>query len=465
MKKKIFAILLVGSGLSSIVFAKEYLKKNQNINIISPDFKKVTNQFPENQLSYKSLPPQFKKNYKKIDDYFYLNKLNFNKNNCSLLGSLEFGGLSNYWGLQMDKSIDDDIKHLSKNTQKKLKDCFHEILNENSLMGSYGKFNNNYKTDHYYENFINKKKVGDTHIIEKPLIAISSNIKKFDKIGRNHSKLTPKDIIKNIDKKKIIFHNFYVDKITKQKNLISVCCKNLNQEKTFITKKLILAAGTLVTTKLLMDYFKVKETIPIKHHPRLISVYFAKKKMLSNLEMTPGLLQIKKNHKNKNYVGDLRPSNETILNMASKTFSFLKPIKFILLFFKDNILFSNNLLSSEFSNLYIKKNKNNFRIFSKNKNTLQILKDRQIKIFNFLKEKKIIFSFYKNFFPGIGGDYHYFGSVQIKKKGKLSLNENCQLNHNKSIYVVDGSVFDFKKNLYPLGTIIANSKRIAKLIK
>ena len=143
MKKKIFDILLVGSGLSSIVFAKEYLKKNQNINIISPDFKKVTNQFPENQLSYKSLPPQFKKNYKKIDDYFYLNKLNFNKNNCSLLGSLEFGGLSNYWGLQMDKSIDDDIKHLSKNTQKKLKDCFHEILNENSLMGSYGKFNNN----------------------------------------------------------------------------------------------------------------------------------------------------------------------------------------------------------------------------------------------------------------------------------------------------------------------------------
>jgi len=69
MKKKIFDILLVGSGLSSIVFAKEYLKKNQNINIISPDFKKVTNQFPENQLSYKSLPPQFKKNYKKRTNY------------------------------------------------------------------------------------------------------------------------------------------------------------------------------------------------------------------------------------------------------------------------------------------------------------------------------------------------------------------------------------------------------------
>ena len=52
-------------------------------------------------------------------------------------------------------------------------------------MGSYEKFNNNYKTDHYYENFINKEKGGDTHIIEKPLIAISSSVKKFNKIGSN----------------------------------------------------------------------------------------------------------------------------------------------------------------------------------------------------------------------------------------------------------------------------------------
>ena len=465
MKKKIYDVLLVGSGLSSIIFAKEYLKKNSSINIISPDFKKYTNSTSGSLSNYKALPPQFKKNFKKIDDYFHFNKFKFNKKNCNLLGSLEFGGLSNYWGLQMDRNIDDDIKHLSKNTQKDIKNCFLEILKENLLLGNYETFNNNFKIDYFYENLITCIKKNDTHIFEKPIIAISSKIKKINKINRNCIKLTPNDIFKNLDKKKVIFHNYYVDTITKKNDLILVKCKNLQQEKSFFTKKIVLASGTLVTTKLLMDYFKIKKTIPIKHHPRLISVYIARNKLLSNLDMTPGLLQIKKNTNNKNYVGDLRPSNEIILNMALKIFSFLKPLKFIFLLFKDKILFSNNLLGSKYSNLYMKKNKDKFSIFSKNKKTLLVLKQKQKNIYKFLKEKKLIFSLYKNFFPGIGADYHYFGTVPIKRSGKLSLNEKCQVNQNKSIYVIDGSAFDFKKNLYPLGTIIANSKRVAKLIK
>ena len=39
------------------------------------------------------------------------------------------------------------------------------------------------------------------------------------------------------------------------------------------------------------------------------------------------------------------------------------------------------------------------------------------------------------------------------KKKELSVNENCQLHNNKRIYIVDGSVFNFKKNKYPLGLI------------
>ena len=49
----------------------------------------------------------------KVQGYFYWNKINLNKN-CKLFGSLEFGGLSNYWGLQMDPDILNDIKNLSK---------------------------------------------------------------------------------------------------------------------------------------------------------------------------------------------------------------------------------------------------------------------------------------------------------------------------------------------------------------
>ena len=47
---------------------------------------------------------------------------------------------------------------------------------------------------------------------------------------------------------------------------------------------------------------------------------------------------------------------------------------------------------------------------------------------------------------------------------KSFLNENCQLNKNKNIYIVDGSVLKFKNNKYPLGVIMANARRIGKEI-
>ena len=72
--------------------------------------------------------------------------------------------------------------------------------------------------------------------------------------------------------------------------------------------------------------------------------------------------------------------------------------------------------------------------------------------------------FYKTFFPGSGADYHYFGSVPFQKRGKLAVNNKCQLQSYNNIFVIDGSVFDFKTNKYPLGIVAANARRIAKLL-
>ena len=83
-------------------------------------------------------------------------------------------------------------------------------------------------------------------------------------------------------------------------------------------------------------------------------------------------------------------------------------------------------------------------------------------IYSFLKSTKMILPFYFNYFPGFGSDFHYFGTVPIGKKKLLSVNEKCQLSKEKNIYLIDGSVFNFKKNKYPLGIIMANSRRIAK---
>jgi hypothetical protein len=182
---------------------------------------------------------------------------------------------------------------------------------------------------------------------------------------------------------------------------------------------------------------------------------------MSNLDITPGLLQIK--NVKENYSGDIRPCSEMILNMAFTIYSILKPFKKLLILFKNYIYFSNTLLGTQYSNLFIKKYKDKFKIYSKNKNTLKILREKQKSIFNFLLRQKLIFPIFKNFFPGIGSDYHYFGTIPVGNQ-KLAVNKNCQLNNNSSIFLVDGSVFNFKKNLYPFGFVMANAKRIAKII-
>ena len=92
------------------------------------------------------------------------------------------------------------------------------------------------------------------------------------------------------------------------------------------------------------------------------------------------------------------------------------------------------------------------------------LKKINLNIFSFLLKKNFIFPLFKTHFPGIGSDFHYFGTIPFNKNNKLSVNENCQLKNNKGIYIVDSSVFNFKNNKYPLGIVMANARRIGKLL-
>jgi len=121
-------------------------------------------------------------------------------------------------------------------------------------------------------------------------------------------------------------------------------------------------------------------------------------------------------------------------------------------------------LNSKYSNLYIKKINNSFEVYSKTKSLKKIFKKNSQIIYNFLIKTKKIFPFFINYFPGFGSDFHYFGTIPINGKGTLSSNDNGQLKKNKKIYLIDGSVFNFKVNKYPLGLVLANSRRIGKNI-
>jgi hypothetical protein len=465
-KKEILDILVVGSGLSGMTFAEEYLKKNKKINIISPTIKfNKKNCLHNTFIEKKTLPPQWKKKSDNILNYFKYNNLTFNKKNCNILGALEFGGISNYWGLQIDKNISQDLDKFKKTTQRKIKDCFKELIEEKKLIGSFEDYNNDYKLNNFYESLINRNYSNQNHFFEKNLIGLSNKSDTSVEIEKNKKKLVklnPNFILKKL-KKKIIFHNFVVNKIENKKNFSIIYCKYGNKTKVFKTKKLVLACGTIVTTKLIIDLLNINKEVPIKHHSRLISAYIFKKKIKSLLDFTPGLIEIKQK-KAHNYIADIRPANKTIIQMISSFYLALKGINKFLYYFKDYIIFSNILLNSRYSNLYIKKIKNNFLIFSKKRKTLKVLKNTQKKIFNFLRFNNLVWPLYKNSYSGSGADYHYFGTIIINKKNKLSVNENCQLKNNNSIYIIDGSVFDFKYNFYPLGLIMANAKRIAKFL-
>ena len=231
-----------------------------------------------------------------------------------------------------------------------------------------------------------------------------------------------------------------------------------------MSKKVVFACGTIATTKILMKFLKIKNEVKIKHHPRLLSVYFSRKAIKSNLLFTPSLLQIAHKSKNDFYTADIRPGNKLITESIIDAFPYMKVFKPVINFLRQRLIFSNLLIDPSFSNIYLRRKQEKYFLYSKKVNLKKILRYKNKKIFHFLKKEKIIFPVYRTFFPGSGADYHYFGSIPFKKNGKLTVNNKCQLRSHNNIFIVDGSVFDFRTNKYPVGIVAANARRVANLL-
>ena len=449
--------VVIGSGLSSLSFVDKFLEKNDTIDLISPDFEFLNKEeFFPNKHIYNDLPHQIYSYIDKINHYFHFNKISVDQN-AKVLGSLEFGGLSNYWGCQMDQNLIDDLNGYNKKSKDEIVNSFFEILKKFKLLGSFShkkkRYINDYKVDSFFEKLLNKK--FKDLITLKPILAYTNN-----------TKLTPKTYYEKFLKKgKIKIHNYFVERIIYENKYVVLKCRNQTELKTFYAKKVILGCGTLATTRLLMEFLKIKEEVRIKHHPRLVSVFLSKFKIKNIFTSASSQLHLRSKKKNNSYVVDFRSGNKTIIDSATKLKKYLTPFKILLSLMKNFIIFSNILLDSNYSNLFMKmRDSDQIKIYSKPKNTTDVLKKIHKKILGILSNEKMIFPISQNFFPGYGNDFHYFGTVTNKKNKKLSINQNCQLKGYKNIYIIDGSVFDFKVNKYPLGVIMANARRIAKKI-
>ena len=414
--KKNYDILIIGSGLSSLAFTNTLLKKKKIINIISPQGTDKEKSVINNHV-YKFLPPQMINEKKKVNNYFVKNKLKIRKN-CKVYGSLEFGGLSNYWALQIDKNYKKDISHLSKKVRENISRSFAELF--------FKKKNNNVlslkevKSYKFFELFKNDKKI----MIDYPILGFFNNQKKnlnFTNLNEKKDKLIPKNFYDNFLKsKKIVFHDYTVDKIIKIKGIINVICKKKDQVKVFKTKKLIIGCGTIASTKLIANFLNYKNEIKIKHHPRLFSLYISKSKWKNNLSFQPSIMHLKQIKNPDLFTADFRPGNKIIIEALIKLNWFLAPVKPFLNYFSKNLIFSNIFLNSSYSNLFMKINKDSwFEIYSKRKNINNIFKSISKSIFKFLLLHKKFLFFKINHFPGFGVDFHYFGTICFGKSNDL----------------------------------------------
>jgi len=457
--------VIIGSGLSALNFIETYSKKKK-INVISPNFNFKLSDSEIEEVKF--LPSQMNNKKTQVENYFIGNKLEKEKN-CKIVGSLDQGGLSNYWGLQIDNYINLNDQKINKKTKNEIKKSFFELIKSCKLLGKF-KFKNNVYSNEYHipkhlENLQTKQYKNFN--LQKPILAFNKLLKNknLSELNEYKDKLNSTNFIKiNKLKNKIHFHNYYVEEMTQLGKKIKLICKNKNGHKIFIANKVILATGTIATTKIIMGFLNIKHQVKINHHPRLISVYFGKKRIESNLNFTPSLLQFIGKGKENQFAADFRPGNKIITESMLELSKLLYPFKFLINLIKDRLIFSNILLSSKYSNIYIKKVNNKFYVYTKKNNLLKRLKEANLKTFSFLLKNKIIYPFFKIHFPGIGSDFHYFGTLCINSNSKLSVNNKCQLKNHKNVYIVDGSVFNFKSNKYPLGIVMANARRIGKLL-
>ena len=180
MKNKIYDVLVAGTGLSSLSFIDSYLEKNSNIDVISFKKKKNIKSIINNNHIFKFLPPQMLGEEKQVLDYFYFNKIKVNKKN-NFFGALEFGGLSNYWGLQIDKNISGDIRYLKKKTQLDIKRSFFELFKKLNLIGRVNKkIQNSFQKNRYIDPELFSK--NKDLFLDEPILAFQKKNKKKYKI-------------------------------------------------------------------------------------------------------------------------------------------------------------------------------------------------------------------------------------------------------------------------------------------
>lgn len=420
------SITIIGSGINSYFFIKTILKKGYEVNLIDADIN--IEDIKQNKINYESnISPKIRlKNFEQnIEAYKIQNK--FIYSNFDNQSALSIGGLSNIWGGTLYKFNDNDLKK-NKLNEYNLYDYIKYIDNENFFLKKQ-------KLDNFFENNINKNKF-DTNYNDLLL-------------SQNNEPLSVKEKINDLVKKnKIKFLSGFVDNISKDNDNYTISIRSKNKRHNLSVRKLVLAAGSLSSTKLLMQLLKINN-IRLLCTPSSQSIFLSTRKQL---ELSLNSILTFKLKNQDDIVNNIFPlkglNNKFFLDYIKIHLKITIPF---INFFKQYIYGVYSYLSSDYSNIKIKKNNDNYIIegFELNKNLYHLQ--------NFYNKKLIKIPFtYKHLLQGT--DNHIGGSFPLEKY----FNDFCELNNFKNLFVIDGTYLNYIPPLgYTMITIL-NSIRIAE---
>ena len=476
-------ILIIGDGPSAVSFAQQACTGDHKIILMSAGKVNEESHFskknPKNSLRpWKFSPSSGSKSSINV------------KNNFFYYDFKGPGGLSNSWGAGCSKINHNDIG-VNLDFVEKL-DPYYDLCEERIGLTSYGsdglddylgKFNQTSKHVNINPRF-EFKQMSNSNITlgftrqaittvdksenRKACINCEGSFTNCEKGSIYNAKNCLKDFVEKID----LIEESYANNIEKTENGYLIRYMRRNREETIETEILILASGPVETSKLIHSLLSAQEEkyqemhLKLNHNPMTRLFFFSFRKNIENNFPAGQIVgRIKYTNDESFYLslvdGVSIPTSDIMLNSPFKNKFIYKIIDII----KKYLVFGFVFFSSDHSDVEI----------NINSKSISIEQNEERKISSLISfSRKIIRKFFINngllLMPKVlsymtpGSDLHLGSVFPIGKKKYLNVDENCNLNGMKDLYIVDGSWLPRVPEKPHTFTLMANAVRVADYI-
>ncbi len=284
MEKKIYDKILIGSGLtgaSYLIARNKYMTKRENLLII--DGQNDNSEPLENVSFVKNASPKLDDPHFQNANQAFTSEYGLKLNSFNLTSTLTHGGSGNFWGANIaefnihefglpEKQFDDLCL-----AYKELSELFN-FSGVSSYLNPNTKFKSKHKIDAQIEKLILSQKFPTIFHSSLAVNTADNNRRPIYDYGQksilnrdNPSILSVKHFgLENLPQGTELAENEFVLSINKKKDFVEVETKDLktNGRQEYLTKKLVLAAGTIGSTLLAAPLLAgSKKVFPILHNP------------------------------------------------------------------------------------------------------------------------------------------------------------------------------------------------------